>query len=112
MTILLMILTKNALFRSYSIIRLPSLYAYLQYKYALSSARGHELSGHVHADAYNSISAPHYYAPWPCMIHERDVILKAALHSIGYLCLAAASYIILLYCLVHIVPFFLLVWGT
>ena len=78
----------------------------------ITSGRGHELSGHVHADAYNLISAPYYYAPWPCMIHERDVILKAAFHSIGYLCLATASHIILLYCLVHIVPLFMLVWGT
>ena len=45
--------------------------------------------------------------PWPwsgpvlCMIRERHVILKAALHSGLYSCLAAASYIIMLYCLVY-----------
>ena len=33
------------------------------------------------------------------MIRERHVILKAALHSGLYSCLAAASYIIMLYCL-------------
>ena len=35
------------------------------------------------------------------MIRERHVILKAALHSGLYSCLAAASYIIMLYCLVY-----------
>ena len=44
--------------------------------------------------------------PWPCpvlcIIRERHVILgKAALHSGLYSCLAAASYIIMLYCLVY-----------
>ena len=44
-----------------------------------------------------------------CMIRERHVILKAALHSK----LAVSSYIIMLYCLVYIVKIFLmLVWGT
>ena len=48
-----------------------------------------------------------------CMIREMHVILKAALHSRLYSCLAAASYIIMLYCLVYIVKIFLmLVWGT
>ena len=37
-----------------------------------------------------------------CMIRERYVILKAALHSGLYSSLAAASYIIILYCLVYI----------
>ena len=55
------------------------------------------------------ISAPYYYAPCGpgpgpgpvlCMICERHVILKAALHSGLHSCLAAASYIIMLYCLV------------
>ena len=67
---------------------------YPQYKYAYVhnySAHGHELSGCVRADAdaYNLIliSASYYYAPGPgpgpvlCMIRERHVILKAALHS-------------------------------
>ena len=40
--------------------------------------------------------------PVLCMIRERHVILKAALHSGLYSCLAAASYIIMLYCLVYI----------
>ena len=35
------------------------------------------------------------------MIRERHVILKTALHSGLYSCLAAASYIIMLYCLVY-----------
>ena len=35
------------------------------------------------------------------MIRERYVILKAALYSGLYSCLAAASYIIMLYCLVY-----------
>ena len=39
--------------------------------------------------------------PVLCMIRERHVILKAALHSGLYSCLAAASYIIMLYCLVY-----------
>ena len=54
------------------------------------------------------ISASYYYAPMHgpgpgpvlCMIRERHVILKAALHSGLYSCLAAASYLIMLYCLV------------
>ena len=52
-----------------------------------TSAHGHELSGCVHADAYNLILifASYHYAPWPwsCilrMIRERHIILKAALH--------------------------------
>ena len=36
-----------------------------------------------------------------CMIRERHVILKVALHSGLYSCLAAASYIIMLCCLVY-----------
>ena len=40
--------------------------------------------------------------PVLCMIRERHVILKAALHSGICSCLAAASYIIMLYCLVYI----------
>ena len=56
------------------------------------------------------ISASYYYAPCMalalhgpvlCMIRERHVILKAALHSGLYSCLAAASYIIMLYCQVY-----------
>ena len=55
----------------------------------ITSAHGHELSGCVHADAYNLILifASYYYAPGPvpdpvlCMIRERHVILKAVLHS-------------------------------
>ena len=56
------------------------------------------------------ISASYYYAPCMAlalvlycvyMIRERPVILKAALHSGLYSCLAAASYIIMLYCLVY-----------
>ena len=41
--------------------------------------------------------------PWSCTVYgrERHVILKAALHSGLYSCLAAASYIIMLYCLVY-----------
>ena len=39
--------------------------------------------------------------PVLCMIRERHVILEAALHSGLYSCLAAASYIIMLYCLVY-----------
>ena len=39
--------------------------------------------------------------PVLCMIRERHVILKAAFHSGLYSCLAAASYIIMLYCLVY-----------
>ena len=51
--------------------------------------------------------------PVLCMIRERHVILKAALHSRLYSCLAAASYIIMLYCHIIIVKIFLmLVWGT
>ena len=56
------------------------------------------------------------------MVRERHVILKAALHSGLYSCLAAASYILMLYCLVYsffliyisIIVFFklMLVWGT
>ena len=67
------------------------------------------VSGCVCADAYNLILifASYYYAPWtlPCTVYiimtrERHVILKAVLHSrLGYL--AAASYIIMLYCLVY-----------
>ena len=56
------------------------------------------------------ISASYYYAPCMAlaqvlycvyMIRERHVIFKAALHSGLYSCLAAASYIIMLYCLVY-----------
>ena len=59
------------------------------------------------------------------MIRERHVILKAALHSGLYSCLAAASYIIMLYCLVYsfkkinvsiykiiVKKKLMLVWGT
>ena len=55
--------------------------------YYITSARGHELSGHIRADVYNLIFKPYYYAPWPwactqlCMIREKHVILKAALHT-------------------------------
>ena len=51
----------------------------------ITSAHGHELSGCVRADAYNLILifASYYYAPGPalCMIRERHVILKVAVHS-------------------------------
>ena len=43
----------------------------------------------------------HGPGPVLCMIRERHVILKTALHSGLYSCLAAASYIIMLYCLVY-----------
>ena len=57
------------------------------------------------------------------MIRERHVILKAALHSGLYSCLAAASYIIMPYCLVYsltkinvssyiVKKIIILVWGT
>ena len=47
-----------------------------------------------------------------CMIRERHVILKNDA-PFWVSCLAAASYIIMLYCLVYIVKIFLmLVWGT
>ena len=39
--------------------------------------------------------------PVLCMIREKHVILKAALHSGLYSCVAAGSYIIMLYCLVY-----------
>ena len=49
------------------------------------SARGPELSGCVHADTFDLIFPLDYYASWLwpvlCMIRERHVILKAALHS-------------------------------
>ena len=41
--------------------------------------------------------------PVLCMVRERHVILKAALHSGLYSCLAAASYIIMLYLLPSII---------
>ena len=47
------------------------------------------------------ISASPGPGPVLCMIRERRIILKAALHSGLYSCLAAASYIIMLYCLVY-----------
>ena len=45
----------------------------------ITSAHGHELSRCVRADVYNCI----IMLPGPvlCMIRERHVILKAALHS-------------------------------
>ena len=92
------------------------MHIYPQYKYAYVhnySAHGHELSGCVRADADAYIyiiyinfcivllCSLHGPGPGPelCMIRERHVILKAALHSGLYSCLAAASYIIMLYCL-------------
>ena len=55
----------------------------------ITSAHGHELSGCVRADAFNLILifASYYMLPGPgpgpvlCMIRERHIILKAALHS-------------------------------
>ena len=54
--------------------------------------------------------------PVLCVIRENNVILKAALHSRLYSCLAAASYIIMFYCLLCIIivysyNFLVLVWG-
>ena len=46
-----------------------------------------------------------------CMIRERHVILKAALHS-KLSCLAAASYVIMLYHASIVKIFLMLVWGT
>ena len=43
--------------------------------------------------------------PVLCMVCERHVILKTALHSGLYSCLAAATYISMLYCLVYSVLF-------
>ena len=73
------------------------MHIYPQYKYAYVhnySAHGHELSGCVRADADAYISfnikfcivllcSLHGPGPGPvlCMIRERHVILKAALHS-------------------------------
>ena len=91
MTLLFVVLTKNDWFRSYST------FVYLLRAHILNintctyttSAHGHELSGCVRADAYDLILifASYYYAPWPwscvyilCMIRERQVILKMALH--------------------------------
>ena len=60
---------------------------------SITSAHGHELSGCVRADAYNLILffciALLYMLPGPgpgpgpvmCMIRERHVLLKAAIHS-------------------------------
>ena len=95
MTLLFAVLTKTDSFRSYS----TSVYLLRAHIFNINtctyttSAHGHELSGCVHADAYNLILifASYYYAPWPwpwpwpCiyilrMIRERQVILKAALH--------------------------------
>ena len=58
----------------------------------------------VFAQTHKIIICTIYYAPGPvlCMIRERHVILKAALHSGIYSCLAAASYIIMLCCLYSI----------
>ena len=52
----------------------------------ITSARGHELSGRVFADVCNLIYASYYYALALalyilCMIHERNMMLKAVLHS-------------------------------
>ena len=93
MTLLFAVLTKNDSFRSYST------FVYLLRAHILNiktctyttSAHGLELNWCVRADAYNLIIifASYYYAPWPwpwpciyilCMICERQVILKAALH--------------------------------
>ena len=53
----------------------------------ITSAHGHELSGCIRADTYNLILILHRIIMLPglspvlCMIHERHVILKVALHS-------------------------------
>ena len=86
--------SKNASFRSYStFVYLLRVHIYPQYKYAYVhnySAHGHELSGCVRADADAYIRvcivllcSLHGLGPGPvmCMIRERHVILKAALHS-------------------------------
>ena len=63
---------------AYSLTFFVQLSAILIMHMYINSARGHELSGHVRADAYNLIFAPYYYAPWPwpciyvlCMICEK-----------------------------------------
>ena len=93
MTLLFAVLTKNDSFRSYStfVYLLRARILNINTCKYTTSAHGHELSGCVRADAYNLIlifaSSFYYHAPWPwsciiilCMIRERHVILKAALH--------------------------------
>ena len=74
MTLLLTILTKNSSFRSYgTFVYLPCAHIRnINMCMYITSARGHELSGRVCADAYNLIFAPYYYAPWPwpCTVYD------------------------------------------
>ena len=99
MTLLFAILTKNVSFRSYAI------FAYLLCAHIgninmhmyITNAHGHELSESVRANVSNlylhHINTLRGPGPVLCMIRERHVILKAALHI---------SYINMLYCLVYI----------
>ena len=91
MTLLFAILTKNASFRSYStfVYVLRAHILNINMRTYITSAHGHELSECVRADAYNVILILHHIIMLPgpgpgpvlCMIRERHVILKAALHS-------------------------------
>ena len=107
MTLLFTILTKNSLFRSYST------FAYLLLAHIhninmqmyITSARAHELSGCVRADAY--LHHTYYYTPWPwpwpwpCTVYDSWKACNIESGTPYYAsCLAAASYIITLYCLV------------
>ena len=103
MTLLFSVLTENDSFRIYST------FVYLLRAHILNintcryTTTAHELSGCVRAAAYNLILifASYYLIICSlalvlyilCMIRERHVILKAALHFRLYSCLVAASYI-------------------